>query len=211
MARGIARMMGFNLMLSFSNPYLATSLGDFWQRWHISLSSWFRDYVYIPLGGNRGGAVRTYVNMFLTMIISGIWHGAAWTFIIWGFLHAVGRLLTRELERTRVYRERVPRLARQMGVFAFVSLTWVFFRAGSLGDALTVLGRLFSTPLTDPQFPGLGYMLCFGLWGYEFAYESRWRGWLERGWVRILTAVVLVLYLLVLGSSRGQAFIYFQF
>ncbi len=211
MARGIARMMGFNLMLNFNNPYLATGLGEFWQRWHISLSTWFRDYVYIPLGGNRGGPLRTYVNMFLTMIISGVWHGAAWTFVIWGFLHAVGRVLTRELERTRFYSERVPRLAKQLGVFVFVSLTWVFFRAASLGDAVTILRRIVSTPWTDPQFPALGYVLCFGLWGCEFAFESRFRRFLESGLARVLMAAGMVLYLLLFTSSRGQAFIYFQF
>jgi len=211
MARGIARMMGFNLMLNFSNPYLATGLGEFWQRWHISLSTWFRDYVYIPLGGNRGGPARTYVNMFLTMILSGLWHGAAWTFIIWGFLHAVGRLLTRELERTRFYGQCVPRVAKQLGVFVFVSMTWVFFRATSLHDALTVLGRMVSTPLTDPQFPILGYVLCFGLWGCEFAFESRYRRVLELGVVRVGMAVGMVLYLLLFTTSRAQAFIYFQF
>ncbi|HET6427695.1 MAG TPA: MBOAT family O-acyltransferase, partial [Phycisphaerae bacterium] len=90
MARGIGRMMGFRLMLNFNNPYLATGLGDFWSRWHISLSTWFKAYVYIPLGGNRGGKFNTYRNMFLTMVISGLWHGAAWTFVIWGVLHAIG-------------------------------------------------------------------------------------------------------------------------
>src|SRR5262249_34695261 len=82
MARGIARVMGFHLILNFNNPYLATGLGDFWSRWHISLSSWFRDYVYIALGGNRGGNFKTYRNLFITFFISGIWHGAAWTFVI---------------------------------------------------------------------------------------------------------------------------------
>jgi D-alanyl-lipoteichoic acid acyltransferase DltB (MBOAT superfamily) len=211
MARGIARMMGFNLMLNFSNPYLATGLGDFWQRWHISLSTWFRDYVYIPLGGNRGSPTRTYANMFATMVISGVWHGAAWTFVIWGLLHALGRLLTRELERSRFYRQRVPRLAKQLGVFGFVSLAWVFFRAGSLGDAVTILTRMVTTPLTDPQFPALGYVLCFGLWGYQFAFESRWRRYLELGTVRVATAAGMVLYLVLFASSRAQAFIYFQF
>ena len=101
MARGIAEMMGFRLMLNFNNPYTATGLGDFWNRWHISLSTWFKDYVYFPLGGNRGGVWRTYRNMFITMVVSGIWHGAAWGFVIWGALHALGRCLTRELERTQ--------------------------------------------------------------------------------------------------------------
>jgi D-alanyl-lipoteichoic acid acyltransferase DltB (MBOAT superfamily) len=129
MARGIARLMGFHLMLNFNNPYVATGLGDFWARWHISLSTWFKDYVYFPLGGNRHGWLRTYFNMFLTLVISGIWHGANWTFIIWGALHAVGRVLTRELERSSSYRERVPTFVKQLLVFAFVTFTWIFFRA----------------------------------------------------------------------------------
>ena len=100
MARGVARMMGFNLILNFNNPYLATGLGDFWARWHISLSTWFRDYVYIPLGGNRRGSLITYRNLFITFVVSGIWHGASWNFAIWGVLHAVGVMLTSELERS---------------------------------------------------------------------------------------------------------------
>jgi alginate O-acetyltransferase complex protein AlgI len=104
MARGIARTMGFRLMLNFNNPYVATGLGDFWSRWHISLSTWFKDYVYFPLGGNRRGKLTTYRNMFLTMVVSGIWHGAAWTFVIWGVLHALGRIFTRELETKPWYR-----------------------------------------------------------------------------------------------------------
>src|SRR5262249_15572352 len=100
MARGIARFMGFHLMLNFNNPYTATGLADFWNRWHISLSTWFKDYLYFPLGGSRRGRLRTYLNMLITMVVSGIWHGAAWTFVIWGGLHALGRCLTREVEQT---------------------------------------------------------------------------------------------------------------
>jgi D-alanyl-lipoteichoic acid acyltransferase DltB (MBOAT superfamily) len=98
MARGVARTLGFPLMLNFNNPYMATGLGDFWRRWHISLSTWFRDYVYIPLGGNRRGRLAMYRNMFLTMVISGIWHGATWNFALWGALHGLGRVLTRGWE-----------------------------------------------------------------------------------------------------------------
>ena len=128
MARGIAVLMGFRMMLNFNNPYAATGLGDFWNRWHISLSTWFKDYLYFPLGGSRHGNFRTYINMFITMIVSGIWHGAAWTFVVWGGLHALGRCLTRELEQTEFYQERVPRLAKQLAVFTFVTFTWIFFR-----------------------------------------------------------------------------------
>src|SRR5882672_1832242 len=144
MARGIAEIMGFRLMLNFNNPYTATGLGDFWNRWHISLSTWFKDYVYFPLGGSRGGTFRTYFNMFLTMVISGIWHGAAWTFVIWGALHALGRCLTREVEQTEFYRERIPRLVKQALVFTFVTFTWIFFRAQSLDDAQLIIRRIFT-------------------------------------------------------------------
>src|SRR5947199_4069122 len=114
MARGVAKVMGFNLILNFNNPYLATGLGEFWSRWHISLSGWFRAYVYIPLGGHRGGTLTTYRNLFITFLISGIWHGAAWTFVIWGVLHAAGILITRELERSPFYRQRVPHFVKQL-------------------------------------------------------------------------------------------------
>ena len=144
MARGIAKVMGFDLMLNFNNPYLATGLGDFWSRWHISLSTWFRDYVYIPLGGNRRGSLITYRNLFLTFFISGIWHGAAWTFVIWGVLHALGILITRELERSAFYRERVPRLVKQVATFTFVCFAWIFFRAGSLSDATLIISLIFT-------------------------------------------------------------------
>src|SRR5205823_13685549 len=97
MARGIALVMGFRMMLNFNNPYAATSLGDFWNRWHISLSTWFRDYVYIPLGGNREGTLALYRNLIITFLISGFWHGASWNFVIWGALHALGVIVTREL------------------------------------------------------------------------------------------------------------------
>ena len=210
MARGIARLMGFNLILNFNNPYLATGLGEFWTRWHISLFSWFRDYVYIPLGGNRKGTWGTYRNLFITFLISGIWHGAAWTFVIWGVLHAFGIMITRELERSAFYRERVPKLVKQLAVFAFVSFTWIFFRADSLGDAWLIAGRIFSAAWHDPQIPALMLALIGMIWLYQFLFESRLRPWLQNGFVRIGLAVSMILYL-CLFSSGGGTFIYFQF
>src|SRR5262249_4597785 len=153
MARGIALAMGFRMMLNFNNPYAATGLGDFWNRWHISLSTWFKDYLYFPLGGSRHGTVRTYVNMFITMVVSVIWHGPAVTVVIWGGLHALGRCLTRELEQTELYKERIPRLVKQLAVFTFVSFTWIFFRAQSLSDAWLVITRILTTGWEDPRFP----------------------------------------------------------
>jgi len=211
MARGAARMMGFRLMLNFNNPYLATSLGDFWGRWHVSLSTWFKDYVYIPLGGNRKGKVNTYRNMFLTMIISGLWHGAAWTFVIWGALHAVGRAATRELEATAFYRDRVPRIVKQVFVFAFVTFAWIFFRAQSFDDACTVVRGIFSAGWTDPAVPLLLVGLVASIWVYQFVYESRLRRVLKLAPVRVVLVIAMLLYLAVVPGAEGQPFIYFQF
>ena len=210
MARGVAKLMGFNLILNFNNPYLAAGLGEFWSRWHISLSSWFRDYVYIPLGGNRHGPFRTYRNLFLTFLVSGVWHGAAWTFVIWGVLHGLGVMITRELERSAFYRERVPKLLKQAGVFAFVSFTWIFFRAESLNDAGFIIQRIFTAAWESPQIPALMLALVALVWLYEFCYESNVRELLKTSWVRVGVAMFMVLYL-CLCSSGGGAFIYFQF
>ena len=210
MARGIAKLMGFELILNFNNPYLATGLGEFWSRWHIGLSSWFRDYVYIPLGGNKRGAFITSRNLFLTFFISGIWHGAAWTFVIWGTLHALGTMITRELERSAFYRERVPRLLKQLGVFLFVCLAWIFFRAGSLEDALLIVSRIFTAAWQDPQIPTLMLMLVVLIWLYQLFHESRFQWILQTDVVRVGVAAAMVLYL-CLCASGGGAFIYFQF
>ena len=211
MARGVARMMGFRLMLNFNNPYLATGLGDFWSRWHISLSSWFKDYVYIPLGGNRKGKFNTYRNMFLTMVISGLWHGAAWTFVTWGAVHGLGRLCTRELERTSFYKERVPKVAKQLLVFVFVSFAWIFFRAATISDAWVIVTRIFSSGLANPYCPLLALALIFAVWLYQFAYESRFKWVLELRYVRIGIVLLLVFYLAVFAPASEKAFIYLQF
>ena len=211
MARGVARMMGFRLMLNFNNPYLATGLGDFWSRWHISLSSWFKDYVYIPLGGNRKGVFNTYRNMFLTMVISGLWHGAAWTFVIWGAVHALGRFFTRELERTIFYKEKVPKFVKQLFVFAFVTFAWIFFRAESIGDAWAIVTRIFSSGLANPYCPLLALALISVVWLYQFAYESKVKRLLDLRPVRIGIVVFMVLYLIIFAPASEQAFIYLQF
>lgn len=210
-ARGIARMMGLRLMLNFNNPYMATGLGDFWHRWHISLSTWFRDYVYIPLGGNRGGTWATYRNMFLTMLISGLWHGARWTFVIWGALHGLGCVLTRRMEDSNFYRNRVPRVFKVVWVFLFVGVAWIFFRAKSLADAWLILSRIGAFVRSDPRFPALMVALVFAVWLYQFLYESRLRGLLQLAPVRVGIIVVLVFCIAVFAPSGVHEFIYFQF
>jgi D-alanyl-lipoteichoic acid acyltransferase DltB (MBOAT superfamily) len=210
MARGVAKTMGFNLILNFNNPYLATGLGDFWSRWHISLSTWFRDYVYIPLGGSRRGTLITYRNLLITFLVSGVWHGANWTFAIWGLLHGLGVILTRRLERSAFYRDRVPKLVKQAWVFAYVCFAWIFFRAGSVQDALLIVERIARGAWSDPQIPALMLALVGLVWLYQFACESRFRPILARGPVRVAIAVAMILYLCICASSGGT-FIYFQF
>ncbi len=211
MARGVARMMGFRLMLNFNNPYLAASLGEFWGRWHISLSTWFKDYVYIPLGGNRKGTFNTYRNMFLTMVISGLWHGAAWTFVIWGALHAIGRFFTREMEMTSFYQDKVPKLAKQIFVFCFVTFAWIFFRAESIGDAWIIVTRIFTSGFANPNCPVWALILVMVVWLYQFAYESKIRRILELMPVKVGLVILMILYLIVFAPSSEQAFIYLQF
>jgi alginate O-acetyltransferase complex protein AlgI len=210
MARGVARFMGFRLMLNFNHPYLATGLSDFWARWHISLSTWFRDYVYVPLGGNRKGELRTLVNLLIVFVVSGIWHGAAWTFVIWGALHAVGTVATRALERSSFYREKLPAMMKRLWVFVFVLVGWVFFRAETLDDAFLIFRRMFTEPWADPQCPVLMLGLVFAVWVYEFMSESRFRSVLETAAVRVILAASMILYLIFASTSGGE-FIYFQF
>jgi alginate O-acetyltransferase complex protein AlgI len=211
MARGVARMLGLRLMLNFNNPYLATSLGEFWSRWHISLSSWFKDYVYIPLGGNRKGRFNTYRNIFLTMVLSGLWHGAAWTFVLWGAVHAIGRFATRELERTSLYQNRVPRFAKQIFVFAIVTFAWIFFRAASISDAWLIVTRIFTSGLSDPTCPLLAVGWIAAVWAYQYVFESRLRRLLEFGVIRVGLVVLMLAILALFPPSSEQAFIYMQF
>jgi len=157
-AIGVAELLGFRFPLNFDRPYAATSLQDFWRRWHMTLSRWLRDYLYIPLGGNRGGEVRTARNIMITMLLGGLWHGAGWTFVIWGGYHGVGQVVGRWRRRHRLANGRPAEPTTTAGIvrarlvtFHLVCLGWVFFRAGSIGAASAVLSRLasgWSSPTT---------------------------------------------------------------
>lgn len=152
-ARGAARVMGYDLMENFRTPYLATSIHDFWRRWHISLSTWFRDYVYIPLGGNRAGVFRWNMNLFITFFISGLWHGANWTFVVWGVLHGCYLIMEnccKQIPQNLALQmpkgsERLLMGGRILFTFFFVCLAWVFFRAASLADAFQIIAAILST------------------------------------------------------------------
>ncbi len=168
-AIGAARVMGFSLMDNFHTPYLANSVKDFWDRWHISLSTWFRDYLYFPLGGSRKGKVRKYINIMVIFIVSGLWHGAAWHFVVWGLLHGVARVLE---ELTSSLREKCCkflkirtnvtsfRLGKILLTFTFVSLAWTYFRAESVHQATAMIRQIFVRwnpwVLFDGSFMNLG-------------------------------------------------------
>ena len=152
-AIGCARVMGIRLMKNFDRPYTAESIKEFWARWHISLSSWFRDYLYIPLGGNRCSRARHLLNLMTVFLVSGLWHGAAWTYVLWGFLHGMYQvvgILTKKL-RTGAYTalhidpdSKPAHIWRRAVTFALVSFAWIFFRAGNIGDLGILLGKLFT-------------------------------------------------------------------
>jgi alginate O-acetyltransferase complex protein AlgI len=142
-ALGVSHALGIELPPNFALPYLATSLTDFWRRWHMTLSFWLRDYVYVPLGGNRRGRMRTYVNLWITMLVGGLWHGVAWTFVVWGALHAAGLCVH------KLWRDRTGGRVRPLGgiggwvlTFGFVCVAWVFFRAPTLANAGIILAKL---------------------------------------------------------------------
>ena len=261
-AIGISLLLGFELPDNFNAPYTATSVQDFWRRWHMTLSRWLRDYLYIPLGGNRKGRARTYVNLMLTMVLGGLWHGAGWTFIFWGFLYGgahgrrararrpaqgarpgraapapgaggglrghrrAGRRSRRAPARPR------PRAAPpleydrrpwhgavwpRIGVFAFVTFAWIFFRSDSFGAATSVIARLFQSwgTIGAAVTPGVFLAIAVGI-GVQYVPRSIWqRG--EAG-LSVLNPLVQGVILAVgfmlldiLGPAGPATFLYFKF
>ncbi len=150
MAIGIALIFGIRLPINFNSPYKAINIQDFWHRWHITLSRWLRDYLYIPLGGNRKGSLKTYINILLTFILAGLWHGAGWTFVIWGLLHGIALIIHRIWKEYNII---FPRSLCWFTTFIFINVTWVFFRSPSLPDAYRMLQNMFRLDLATPFFP----------------------------------------------------------
>lgn len=169
-AVGAAKIMGFELMENFNCPYFATTVAEFWRRWHISLSSWFRDYLYIPLGGNRKGTLRKYVNTMIVFLVSGLWHGASWSYVIWGglngFYQVVGSIFSPFRKKLaarfpKMDQSRVMKVIRIMVTFVLVDFTWIFFRAGSLAQAKDVLYRMLH--MNSPELLANGTLWDLGL------------------------------------------------
>ena len=152
-AIGTARLFGINLMTNFASPYFATSVKEFWSRWHISLSTWFRDYVYIPMGGSRCSKIRNSINIMVTFLISGLWHGANWTFVFWGGIHGLAQVIEKVFGLGKKERGKFGKVLSWFVVFLFCNLAWVFFRADSFADALYVIQH---------AIPGIGDIGSFG-------------------------------------------------
>jgi D-alanyl-lipoteichoic acid acyltransferase DltB (MBOAT superfamily) len=205
MAIGMALLMGFHFPVNFRRPYLAAGIADFWRRWHMSLSSWLRDYLYIPLGGNRKGRLRTYGNLMATMLLGGLWHGANWKFVVWGGYH--GALLGAE----RAVGRRIPRVL----TFVLVSIGWVFFRAASLRDSMTVIGRMFWGPRGALLWERWQIDLILGTSVLAILEEKF--GWFERlvkapAWVYGAAMALLLLGIELIGVTEvAVPFVYFQF
>ena len=218
-AIGSALLLGFHIPPNFDKPYLARNLRDFWRRWHISLSTWFRDYLYIPLGGSRKGSWRTYLNLWVVMLLCGLWHGAEWKFVLWGALHGVGQMATRLWQRA-VGRDRARtawgRFITTFLTFHFVCFAWVFFRADDLSAALNLLRVLFSFVggVSNLALPVVA-MLALG-YGLHFLPEKL-EGLVRFQFMRLpasaqgLALFLLIVVLYSVASSNVVPFIYYQF
>jgi len=221
MAMGLAHMLGFKLPVNFNMPYFSVNITEFWRRWHISLSSWLRDYLYIPLGGSRGGRFATYRNLMLTMLLGGLWHGANWTFVFWGFYHglllSLHRVWAGEVGREKQAFRLLPTACSVALTFLCVCIGWVFFRAQTFGDAATVLARLAWPTAGLGLDLGSRVLVCACLALVFVAHVCgstfSWRKVERRLPSPVLGGAVaaLLLLALLLMPEDAKGFIYFQF
>ena len=228
-ARGSAKLLNIDLMENFKSPYFSASIKEFWSRWHISLSTWLRDYVYIPLGGNRVSKFRNLINYMITFLASGLWHGASLTYVVWGGIHGAGQVYEKSFEIEDCKRRDIYWAIRVVFVFAFVSLAWVFFRAGSINDAVYVLRNmhvgLSQTKAYFAQgFYALGmdkvtflkilalYLIPLSVYDF-FSLQNDVCAWVgERNIiVRYAYLIILIAVVLICGYMGQSTFVYFQF
>ncbi|MGE5280106.1 MAG: MBOAT family O-acyltransferase [Deltaproteobacteria bacterium] len=227
-ARGLGRCMGFDIMINFKEPYFATNPREFWRRWHISLSTWLRDYLYIPLGGNQKGGARTYLNLLVTMLLGGLWHGAQWTFVLWGAYHgallAVHRFLSPLLARIPQARSRalsgIWYGARALFFFHLVCLGWLLFRAGSFAQAARMFQALFLNFVVPPLFDPKEIWMRLATYGgvllvlqaLQFKSASPEAAFKRLPcWARFILCYVLFYAIVIFGVAHARYFIYFQF
>ncbi|MBV6443705.1 MAG: MBOAT family protein [Haliscomenobacteraceae bacterium CHB4] len=216
-AIGCALLFGFYMSPNFNRPYFSGSFRVFWSRWHISLSTWFKDYLYIPLGGNKGTKARTYANLFATFLISGLWHGANWTFVVWGALHGAYQIIERTVNNT--VKIKLPKAVSIVLVFALTCIAWVFFRAATVQDAFQIVGTMFTNLGESVHIGDIG-IFAFSVTGIlmllliEISMEYYPNVTLlnhRQAPVRYATMVVMLAWIITLGVFDGSQFIYFQF
>jgi D-alanyl-lipoteichoic acid acyltransferase DltB (MBOAT superfamily) len=216
-ARGVAKLLGFELMKNFNFPYFSKSIGEFWHRWHISLSTWFRDYVYIPLGGSRGSKWKTIRNIFVIFLVSGFWHGANWTFIIWGAVHAIlfiPSIFFKKSVDQSASGFRYLDIVKMLFTFSLVCLTWIFFRADSMQHAFSYMSGIFSIETFQYNgfyFKFLPVLTVFILW--EWFNRNSEYGWklLPKSKVVRWFVYLFLICLILFFRQDDNAFIYFQF
>ncbi len=212
MAIGAAKMLGYRFPVNFRHPYLATSIADFWHRWHMTLSRWLRDYLYIPLGGSRRGVAATYRNLMVTMALGGLWHGAAWTFVLWGLWHGSALAVQRAFRGLTLRRPPAP-----VGGFltlGVIVVGWVLFRSADLGVSATILSRMATLPRGIDWFPPLGLAALGCLVAEHVAWRTKLRRAMRLPWDAWYSPAVttIILWSLWLYAPRGfRPFVYFQF
>lgn len=222
-AIGTAKLFGFELLSNFKFPYFSRDIAEFWRRWHISLSSWFRDYLYIPLGGSRNGKAKAVRNTFIIFLVSGLWHGANWTFIIWGAIHACAFLPLLLTNRNRTHASHVVagdralpsirELIQMAATFAFVTLAWIFFRADSLSIATGYIKNMFtgasSGPTVSPDYGIFLYIVPLLLLDWHFRRNERLL-YVQNKKIEVVVSWIMIA--LIVGSfNKETTFIYFQF
>ncbi|MBN1481247.1 MBOAT family protein [candidate division KSB1 bacterium] len=224
-AIGAARVLGYDLMRNFRRPYFAKTINEFWHRWHISLSTWFRDYLYIPLGGNRKGLTKMLLNMIIVFIVSGMWHGANWTFLIWGVLHGVFAVMSKVTLpwRDRFVAGKLPRALvvffRMFVTFHLVCLAWIFFRADSITEANFIIQQIVTFPGRDlfiPEFDKFSYGIFVVVFLLFVESAQEWLHLSEKfirrpRAIRWLSYVAIFVVLVLIGVFDESQFIYFQF
>ena len=218
-AIGTAKGLGFTLMQNFNHPYLSLSVKEFWRRWHISLSSWFADYVYKPLGGSRCSTIKHNRNLLLTMLISGLWHGANWTFVLWGGLHGMFLIVNSAYSKFVKHKSLSPKIIRIMTTYFFIVFAWIFFRANNVQDAFTIISKI--TTEQGHLFLGDGIpslvlpilMICI-LLIKEIKDEYQFRISLmhhKNPWISIPASALVIAIILLCAEFNSGQFIYFQF
>lgn len=220
MAIGVGKTLGFELTENFRRPYFAVSVTDFWRRWHISLSTWLKDYVYIPLGGSRCSKLRNYWNIFVTFLVSGIWHGANWTFIVWGIWHGVFQIIEKAIGQQKCEYGRFGKSVKILITFLLVNFAWIFFRMPSLGDAIGMIMRIFDTSLpftlfydgmTMMFFTTLGLLLLLFKDVMDEFFPIQMERLSQNVFLRWCGYILITAVILVAGALGSDQFIYASF